>query len=240
MTADVNARASSADRRRPAAPAFIHSERATAAPVEMPDTTRPQEDVLGRRIPGEPGLWVFILGDMTLFGVFFLAFVVARKQSPETFAATAEHLDVWSGLINTIVLLASSFCVLAALNALRDSRVRRARVLLGVTVLFGIAFVIIKADEYIHLSSGGISPTTNLLATYYYVLTGIHLSHASPDIGAPWIAAPSALVHLSLMRWTYGGRAEDGYGIVMRTHHIRELNDRFGRFHSDPPGVVHV
>lgn len=67
-----------------------------------------------------------------------------------------------------------------------------------------------------------------------------HSLRASPDIGAPWIAAPSAMVHLSLMRWSYAGRHDDGYGIVMRTHHLGELNDRFGRFHTDAPGMIHI
>ncbi|MGY0541418.1 DUF7064 domain-containing protein [Nocardioides sp. YJ-D4] len=61
---------------------------------------------------------------------------------------------------------------------------------------------------------------------------------AYADVGAPWIAAPSALVHLSMMRWTLDGR--EGYGIVMRTHLMAELNRRFGRFYDDPPGLVHV
>jgi nitric oxide reductase NorE protein len=114
---------------------------------------------------------------MTLFGVFFLGFVVARKQTPESFAATAELLDVWSGLFNTVVLLSSSFCVLVALKALVDGRIVRARLFLVVTASLGVVFAIVKAREYEHLSTLGVSPTTNLFSTYYYVLTGIHLSH---------------------------------------------------------------
>lgn len=175
---DISTKAPSMHERRRGVPAFIHDERTTAPASESPPSeSRRTGGDTGRRIPGEPGLWVFVLGDMTLFGVFFLAFVVARKQTPESFAATAELLDVWSGLFNTVVLLSSSFCVLVALKALVDGRIVRARLFLVVTASLGVAFAIVKASEYQHLSTLGVSPTTNLFSTYYYVLTGIHLSH---------------------------------------------------------------
>lgn len=62
---------------------------------------------------------------------------------------------------------------------------------------------------------------------------------ASPDIGAPWIAAPSAMVHLSLMRWRGCGR-DDGYGIVMTTQLLADLNRELGRFRNSPRRLVRV
>lgn len=179
MSADTGPDTRARVLRKSGAPAFIHPERRIVrSPDAPPPGPRIRQEV-GGHIPGEPGLWVFILGDMTLFGVFFLAFVVARKQSPEAFATTAELLDVWSGLVNTIVLVTSSFCVLAALTAFRDARIRRGRGLLGSAAGLGLVFVIIKVSEYTHLLPDGVSPTTNLFSTYYYVLTGIHLSHVA-------------------------------------------------------------
>ncbi|HEY5852632.1 MAG TPA: hypothetical protein VIW24_00930 [Aldersonia sp.] len=61
---------------------------------------------------------------------------------------------------------------------------------------------------------------------------------ARPDIGAPWIAAPTAMVHNAMMRWTCDGR--DGYGVVMSTWHLTELNRSFGRFHTQSSGLVRV
>lgn len=55
---------------------------------------------------------------------------------------------------------------------------------------------------------------------------------AVPDVGAPWIAAPTAVVHNAMMRWFTGDR--EGYGVVMRTFFLPDLNHRFGRFHSEP------
>lgn len=61
---------------------------------------------------------------------------------------------------------------------------------------------------------------------------------ATPNVGAPWIAAPTAMVHNALMRWTCADR--DGYGVVMSTRHLSELNRSFGRFQADTRGLVSV
>ena len=35
-----------------------------------------------RRIPGESGTWVFLFGDMLVFGVFFVTFMVEQARRP--------------------------------------------------------------------------------------------------------------------------------------------------------------
>lgn len=52
--------------------------------------------------------------------------------------------------------------------------------------------------------------------------------NAYPGVGAPWIAAPSAVVHNAMMRWRHGAR--DGYGVVMSTRYLPQLNAAHGRF----------
>ena len=47
-----------------------------------------------RRIPGESGTWVFLFGDMLVFGAFFVTFLVERAKEPDVFdaARTTLHL----------------------------------------------------------------------------------------------------------------------------------------------------
>lgn len=74
----------------------------------------------GRRIPGEAGTWVFLLGDMLVFAAFFATFMVERSKAPEVFFdAARKTLHVNIGLVNTLVLLTSSLFVVAAIGALR-------------------------------------------------------------------------------------------------------------------------
>ncbi len=41
---------------------------------------------VARHVPGEPGLWVLLLGDMTLFAALFAFYLRRRGESPELFA----------------------------------------------------------------------------------------------------------------------------------------------------------
>ena len=72
-----------------------------------------------RRIPGESGTWVFLFGDMLVFGVFFVTFMVERAKAPELFDVARTSLHIGVGVTNTLVLLTSSLCVVVALGAIR-------------------------------------------------------------------------------------------------------------------------
>ncbi len=60
------------------------------------------------RIPGEEGIWVFVLGDMTVFALFFGTFMYSRGKNPDAFVAGHGALSVSLGTINTVLLLTSS------------------------------------------------------------------------------------------------------------------------------------
>ena len=78
-----------------------------------------QPPASARRIPGEQGTWVFLLGDMLVFAVFFATFMVERSKAPEVFDVARKTLHVNIGLANTLVLLTSSLFVVAAIGAIR-------------------------------------------------------------------------------------------------------------------------
>ena len=77
-------------------------------------------------LPAEPGLWVFVLGDMTVFGWFFLVFMWENRQDRELFAESVVELYQPIGVLNTLVLLLSSLLVVLALHAHRPPRPSRA------------------------------------------------------------------------------------------------------------------
>jgi nitric oxide reductase NorE protein len=81
------------------------------------------------------------------------------------------------GLTNTLVLLISSLCVVAAIGAIRVGAGTLATRSLAVAMLFGIAFVALKVFEYTSLVTGGHGAGANHFYLYYFILTGLHLFH---------------------------------------------------------------
>ena len=136
-----------------------------------------------RHIPGEPGVWVFLFGDMLVFGVFFATFMYQRSLAPELFDESRRTLSIGIGLTNTLVLLTSSLLVVTAIRAIRLSQARSARWLFVGALGCGLAFVGFKAIEYTVLVNEGHTPNTNAFYLYYFILTGLHLFHVLIGIG---------------------------------------------------------
>lgn len=130
-----------------------------------------------RRVPAEPGVWIFLFGDMLVFGAFFATFMYQRSLAPELFDESRKTLSIAIGLTNTIVLLTSSLLVVTAIRAIRSSEPRVARWLLSGALLCGLSFFGFKAVEYATLVGEGHTPDANAFYLYYFILTGLHLFH---------------------------------------------------------------
>ena len=163
-------------------PEFLGGEPAVAR-----QQCRPRPPAADGHTPGEPGLWVFILGDMSLFGAFFVVLLWQRRATPRTFEESARELLRFIGVINTAVLLLSSYLVVSALWAHRQGCWRRARISVLAALLCAAVFATLKVIEYLHVLRGGQGPTTNQFYTFYFVLTGVHLLHVM--IGAGLLTA---------------------------------------------------
>lgn len=140
------------------------------------------------RIPGEIGIWVFILGDMTAFALMFIVFVSARMDEPEVFETSRQTLHLEFGAINTLLLLVGSLLVVRGIRALRTGS-GRAPLLFVLCFLCGLWFVINKFVEYAWVIDDGHGVNDNLFYGYYFMLTGAHLLHlllAMLGMGVVW------------------------------------------------------
>jgi nitric oxide reductase NorE protein len=148
------------------------TRQAAAADMATPSVTPGR-----RRIPGEAGTWIFLLGDMLVFGVFFATFMYERGLAPDVFDESRLTLSTSIGLANTLLLLTSSLLVVTAIRAIRSSEHLAARWLLVAALACGLAFVGLKAVEYATKVNEGITPDQNAFYLYYFILTGLHLFH---------------------------------------------------------------
>lgn len=148
-------------------------------------TFPPQRDT--RRVPGEGGTWVFLFGDMLVFGAFFVTFLVERAASPgapETFDEARTTLHIGVGVLNTLVLLTSSLFVVLALGAMRAGARSIASRAVVAAIVCGLVFVALKVFEYVSLDTAGHGPWANPFYLYYFILTGLHLFHVCLGLGA--------------------------------------------------------
>jgi nitric oxide reductase NorE protein len=133
--------------------------------------------VATRKIPGEAGVWIFILGDMCAFAVFFAVFLSERSTHRELFELSSSTLNKDFGAINTVFLLISSLLVLLAIRAVRSAQRTVAQRLIVGSFLCGLAFIVVKIFEYHERIAAGQTPSTNGFYLLYFVLTGLHLFH---------------------------------------------------------------
>ncbi|HSW14667.1 MAG TPA: cytochrome c oxidase subunit 3 family protein [Solimonas sp.] len=130
-----------------------------------------------RRTPGMDGIWVLIGGDLLLFALLFGSFMAERMEEPLLFEQARQSLNYHFGGVNTLILLASSWFVVLALQAARAGQSRRASHWLVAAIACGLAFVISKAIEYSGKIQAGLTLLSNDFFMYYYILTGMHLLH---------------------------------------------------------------
>jgi len=155
-------------------------------PTQPCATATPGNDLENSRdrLPGDSGLWVFILADMAMFGMFFLVFTLGRAENPALFETSRQHLNANLGLANTLILLTSSWMMVQAVHAARHQDRARTIRFLTLTILIGSGFAVTKIVEYAAKAKAGISMLTNDFFMYYFVYTGIHFVHFLMGIAA--------------------------------------------------------
>lgn len=66
-------------------------------------------------LAGSPGIWVLVLGDMTVFAMFLATFM-SRGTNPCTFPRDYANLSATLGTANAVLLLTSSLFVALAVQ----------------------------------------------------------------------------------------------------------------------------
>ncbi|WP_423745324.1 heme-copper oxidase subunit III (plasmid) [Haladaptatus sp. SPP-AMP-3] len=120
----------------------------------------------------------FLLTDIATFGAVFTYYFFVRVGT----WPPAELPDVLTSLllVNTTVLVLSSFTLHYSHIALRKGKQKRFLALLGVTVVLGVGFVAGQAYEYYDFIVGeGFSLTSGLFGSAFYGLTGLHGLHVT-------------------------------------------------------------
>jgi nitric oxide reductase NorE protein len=130
-----------------------------------------------KSVPGQPDMWFFVLFEMLVFTSYFVVYMFTRATDNELFLKSQAKLDVRIGVVNTLLMLASSWAVARCVQAARAGAFRSAMTYTVVTVMLGFAFLALKVVEWVRLIRAGYTITTNEFFTHYFFLTAIHAVH---------------------------------------------------------------
>ncbi|MCW8861796.1 MAG: cytochrome c oxidase subunit 3 [Rhodospirillales bacterium] len=128
-------------------------------------------------LPGNPMIWVLIIGELLVFAALFIGFGVLRLIDVEEFTASQDLLNRMLGGINTLVLLTSGFLAAMAVRSRGLERIRASRFWMIGSMLVGSLFLIFKLIEYADKANQGVGITTNDFFTLFYLSTGFHFLH---------------------------------------------------------------
>ena len=125
---------------------------------------------------GKVGVWWFLASEIMVFGGLIGSYILSRIAAGG-WAAERAHVNTRIAIINTIVLVTSSFTIVKAHAAAEVDDCRRTRRFMLATVLLGCTFLCIKGFEYSREIEHGFTPATSLFWSFYYTMTGLHGLH---------------------------------------------------------------
>ena len=128
-------------------------------------------------LPGDLAIWLFIFMELLVFGIFFIAFAVVRIKNTELFNACQLALNRELGMLNTLLLITSSYFVVLAVSAIRRGEITRCVSWIYASLACGFGFLVLKFLEYYDKFTAGISLSTNTFYMFYLSLTIFHVLH---------------------------------------------------------------
>lgn len=134
-------------------------------------------------VPGEIGIWLFVAGDLIVFAAFFVVIALGDVEQPEIFARSRASLDMWVGVLNTLLLLTGSWFVAIGVEKCRSTGKPVGGHYFSLAILCGVAFAANKSVEWGDKISAGINPATNDFYMLFFIFTGIHMLHVLAGIG---------------------------------------------------------
>lgn len=120
------------------------------------------------------GFIIFLLSESVIFLSFFAGYIVLKTSSPSWLPEGFEGLEIHEPLINTIVLVSSSFVIYVAEEFLKKGKLNLFRFFWLLTSAMGIYFLVGQAKEWSELSFG---LRSGAFGSSFYLLTGFHGLH---------------------------------------------------------------
>jgi cytochrome c oxidase subunit III len=104
------------------------------------------------------GMWAFLAQEILFFSGIFVAYLLFRSWYPEAWSLGSRLLDWRLGMLNTFVLLISSFTAAQAVASAQRGEQKKTTIYLAITLACAAAFMVVKYFEYSHKIHIGLLP----------------------------------------------------------------------------------
>ena len=152
----------------------------SSAPVTQAQIHRPSATSVGTI--------VWLGSEVMFFAALFAMYFSLRANSPEIWSVGTEILNVPFALINTLILVASSFTAqfgVFAAERMQPRATGKSPLKWGmvewfmISYVLGAVFVAGQVWEYATLISEGVSLSSNAYGSAFYMTTGFHALHVT-------------------------------------------------------------
>ncbi|MAY35201.1 MAG: cytochrome o ubiquinol oxidase subunit III [Spongiibacteraceae bacterium] len=130
------------------------------------------------------GFWLYLMSDCLVFAALFATYGVL-SQSYAGGPTGAELFDLPLVALNTAFLLFSSITYGFAMLQMQQGKKHGTMIWLGITGLFGAAFLAVELYEFYHLIHIGAGPQRSAFLSSFFALVGTHGLHVM--IGLIWL-----------------------------------------------------
>ena len=139
------------------------------------------------------GMWLFILSDALTFSALIISYSYVRLSTPDW----PRPFHLWPSItvasIMTFCLLSSIITMMMAVSAAHRGRRAACARWIGATMLGGVAFLVLHANEWRLLIEEGLRPFKNpfgpgggpgapMFGGTFFTLTGMHMLHVTVGV----------------------------------------------------------
>jgi len=135
--------------------------------------------------------WIYLMTDLIIFAALFAAYAVLHRN---TFGGPSSNnlFDLPFALMETLVLLTSSFTCGLAMIAVQRNNKNQTLIWFGVTFVLGLTFLTLEISEFSRFVHEGNSWQRSAFLSSFFTLVGTHGLHIAS--GLLWMVIAMILV----------------------------------------------
>ena len=141
------------------------------------------------------GFWIFLGAEIMLFGTLFASYFTLVDRTG-TGPSGAHLFEITPVLIETFVLLTSSFTIGLAIHAMRVGSKKATLWFMSITLLLGLGFLATEIFEFLTYIEEGATISTSAFTSILMTTLGTHGAHVT--VGFFWV------LFLAIQIWKRG------------------------------------